>query len=75
MKQITTIFSSIVVISLLWVGGKLDKPSFENLHQYPGGIEFVVVNRIPAVDDGKFTGQPGKRIEEKTGWITPLCKA
>ena len=39
----------------------IDKATFENPHQYPAGINHVIVNGVFAVRDGKYTGRrPGK---------------
>ncbi len=39
----------------------IDKATFDNPHQYPAGINHVIVNGVFAVRDGKYTGnRPGK---------------
>lgn len=43
-----------------------DKATFENPHQYPEGIYYVIVNGQIAVDNGKITGlKPGKIIKRQ----------
>lgn len=39
-----------------------DTATFENPHQYPEGIVFVIVNGVVTVDDGKFTAARGGRV-------------
>ena len=34
----------------------IDKSTFEDPHQYPEGIEFVIINGTFAVEEGDFTG-------------------
>ncbi len=39
----------------------LDKATYEEPHQYPEGIPFVLVNGVPVVDNGKFgPARPGR---------------
>lgn len=39
----------------------LDRATFEDPHQYPAGIEYVLVNGVPVVDGGRFTdARPGR---------------
>jgi N-acyl-D-aspartate/D-glutamate deacylase len=41
----------------------IDKATFENPHQYPVGIPYVIVNGAVVLDNGKHTGaRPGKVI-------------
>ena len=40
----------------------IDKATFENPHQYPPGIDHVLVNSNLAVDAGKFTDQRGGKV-------------
>ena len=41
----------------------IDRASFDNPHQYPEGIPYVIVNGVVVLDDGKHTGAlPGKVI-------------
>ena len=40
----------------------IDKATFENPHQYPEGIDYVLVNGNLAVDAGKFTDQRGGKV-------------
>ena len=40
----------------------IDKATFENPHQYPSGIEHVLVNGIPVIENGKATGEMGGRL-------------
>jgi dihydroorotase/N-acyl-D-amino-acid deacylase len=43
-----------------------DKGTFENPHQYPEGIPFVVVNGTVVVDGGQFTAaRPGRVLRHK----------
>lgn len=39
-----------------------DTATFENPHQYPEGIPFVIVNGVVTVDAGKFTPARGGRV-------------
>ena len=39
-----------------------DKSTFENPHQYPEGIQYVIVNGTITVDDGVFTPNRGGRV-------------
>ena len=39
-----------------------DRSTFERPHQYPAGIQYVFVNGVPAVDDGKFTDARSGRV-------------
>ena len=39
-----------------------DTATFENPHQYPEGIPFVIVNGVVTVDTGKFTAARGGRV-------------
>jgi dihydroorotase/N-acyl-D-amino-acid deacylase len=39
-----------------------DRATFESPHQYPGGIDFVFVNGMTAVDGGRFTDVRGGRV-------------
>jgi len=43
-----------------------DRATWENPHQYPAGIEAVVVNGVPAVRGGAHTGALAGRILRKT---------
>ena len=37
-----------------------DNATYDKPHQYPTGIEYVIVNGVPVVDAGKHTGaRPG----------------
>lgn len=39
----------------------IDRATFEEPHQYPGGIPYVIVNGEPVVDDGRYTeARPGR---------------
>jgi N-acyl-D-aspartate/D-glutamate deacylase len=42
-----------------------DKVTFENPHQYPEGIYYVIVNGNIAVDRGKITGLKSGKILKK----------
>lgn len=44
-----------------------DNATFENPHQYPDGIPFVIVNGVVAVDGGKFTGARAGRVLRRNG--------
>ncbi|HUF28020.1 MAG TPA: D-aminoacylase [Gemmatimonadaceae bacterium] len=39
-----------------------DRATFTQPHQYPAGIEYVLVNGVVAVDSGRFTGARGGRV-------------
>lgn len=39
-----------------------DKSTFEEPHQYPEGILYVIVNGVITVDNGKFTGNRGGKV-------------
>ena len=44
-----------------------DKATFENPHQYPEGIYYVIVNGQIAVDNGEITGlKPGKILKRQS---------
>ena len=34
----------------------IDRATFENPHQYPAGIEYVVVNGVPVLEKGDHVG-------------------
>jgi N-acyl-D-amino-acid deacylase len=41
----------------------IDKATFENPAQYAEGVQWLLVNGIPVIDDGKYTGAlPGKVV-------------
>jgi dihydroorotase/N-acyl-D-amino-acid deacylase len=39
-----------------------DRATFENPHQYPVGIDYVLVNGVAVVDGGKFTDARAGRV-------------
>ncbi len=39
-----------------------DKSTFTEPHQYPDGIQYVIVNGVITVDDGKFTNNRGGKV-------------
>lgn len=39
-----------------------DRATFEAPHQYPEGIDYVIVNGVPVVDQGRFTGARAGRV-------------
>ncbi len=42
-----------------------DRATFSNPHQYPVGIEYVIVNGIPVIEQGEHTGAlPGKVLSK-----------
>ena len=43
----------------------IDKATFENPHQFPEGIEYVIVNGVVEVEGGRLTGELGGRILRK----------
>ena len=43
----------------------IDKATFEDPHQYPEGIEYVIVNGTVTVEKGKFTGSLGGKTLRK----------
>jgi N-acyl-D-aspartate/D-glutamate deacylase len=45
----------------------IDKATYQNPHQYPVGIEYVVVNGQVAVDQGTYTGALAGRTLRKKG--------
>jgi N-acyl-D-aspartate/D-glutamate deacylase len=40
----------------------MDNATFDNPHQYPSGIPFVIVNGVVAVDGGEFSGVRAGRV-------------
>jgi N-acyl-D-aspartate/D-glutamate deacylase len=40
----------------------LDKGTFTDPHQYPQGIEYVLVNGVFAVERGEFTGKKAGKV-------------
>ena len=42
-----------------------DKATFDDPHQYPEGIEYVIVNGVPAVENGRLTGARAGRVLRK----------
>jgi N-acyl-D-amino-acid deacylase len=40
----------------------VDRATFEEPHQYPAGIPYVIVNGTLAVDGGRFTGARAGRV-------------
>jgi N-acyl-D-aspartate/D-glutamate deacylase len=40
----------------------IDRATFENPHQYPVGIECVIVNGVVTVDHGRHTGALAGRV-------------
>jgi dihydroorotase/N-acyl-D-amino-acid deacylase len=48
-------------VTVFDAGKVRDAGTFEDPHHYPEGIPYVIVNGVPVVDGGAFTGQrPGK---------------
>jgi dihydroorotase/N-acyl-D-amino-acid deacylase len=43
-----------------------DRATFEEPHQYPAGIDYVIVNGVAAVDGAKFTDARAGRVLRKT---------
>lgn len=43
----------------------IDRATYENPCQYPSGIEHVIVNGVPSIKDGKYTGQRGGQVLKK----------
>jgi N-acyl-D-aspartate/D-glutamate deacylase len=39
-----------------------DRATFEAPHQYPEGIDFVLVNGVPAVDGGRYMNARAGRV-------------
>ncbi|MEM3652765.1 MAG: amidohydrolase family protein, partial [Nitrososphaerales archaeon] len=40
-----------------------DKATYANPHQYPKGIEYVLVNGVPVIEEGEHTGaRAGKAL-------------
>jgi N-acyl-D-amino-acid deacylase len=43
----------------------IDRATFENPHQYPTGIEYVIVNGVPVLEKGEHVGsKPGKILRK-----------
>jgi N-acyl-D-amino-acid deacylase len=43
----------------------IDRATFENPHQYPAGIEYVIVNGVPVLEKGDHVGsRPGKILRK-----------
>jgi dihydroorotase/N-acyl-D-amino-acid deacylase len=40
----------------------IDKATFEKPHQYPQGIQYVIVNGLITVENGEFTNTRGGRV-------------
>jgi N-acyl-D-amino-acid deacylase len=43
-----------------------DKSTFENPHQYPVGIDYVLVNGVAAVDNGRFTDARSGKVLKRS---------
>ena len=43
----------------------IDNATFDNPHQYPSGIPFVIVNGVVAVDSGEFSGVRAGKVLRK----------
>ena len=43
----------------------IDKATFENPHQYPEGIDYVLVNGVLAVDKGEFKDHRSGNVLKK----------
>jgi dihydroorotase/N-acyl-D-amino-acid deacylase len=68
-------YADIVVFDAATVA---DRATFEEPHQYPVGIEHVLVNGVPVVDDGAFgTARPGRvlRRHEDAGKAPDVAAA
>lgn len=44
----------------------IDKATFENPHQYPEGIDYVIINGQLSIDDGKFQHLKAGKVLRKT---------
>jgi N-acyl-D-amino-acid deacylase len=44
-----------------------DKSTFQNPHQYPEGIPYVIVNGVPVVDNGKWSGAGPGQVLRRPG--------
>ncbi len=44
-----------------------DKATFQNPHQYPEGMPYVIVNGVPMVDGGKWTGAGPGQVLRRPG--------
>ena len=45
-----------------------DRATFESPHQYPAGIDYVLVNGVPAVDGGRYVNaRPGRVLRRGRG--------
>ena len=40
----------------------IDRATFENPHQFPVGIEYVIVNGVVTIDNGQHTGALAGRV-------------
>jgi len=49
----------------------IDRATFDNPHQYPKGISYVIVNGIVVLDDGKHTGALPGRVIRGPGYQRP----
>ncbi len=52
-------FADIVIFDVKKI---IDKATFDNPFLKPAGIYYVIVNGVPAVSEGKFTGQTAGRV-------------
>jgi N-acyl-D-amino-acid deacylase len=49
-----------------------DRATFEVPHQYPEGIDYVLVNGVPAVDAGRYlNARPGRVLRRGRGTLSP----
>jgi dihydroorotase/N-acyl-D-amino-acid deacylase len=46
----------------------IDRATYENPHQLSEGVQWVLVNGVPVVADGKVTGEKPGRIVRGPGW-------
>ncbi len=44
-----------------------DKATYQNPHQYPEGIPYVIVNGVPVVDNGKWSGAGPGQVLKRPG--------
>ena len=46
-----------------------DKATFENPNQFSVGMEYVLVNGVPVIAEGKMTGALPGKVLRGPGWV------